>query len=51
MMSIISKYKVAYVMMHMKNNPETMQKNPIKSNSVNLVVDFFKKIKKLNLII
>ena len=31
-------------MMHMKNNPETMQ-NPIKSNSINLVVDFFKKIK------
>lgn len=43
MMSVISKYKVAYIMMHMKNNPETMQKNPIKSNSINLVVDFFKK--------
>ncbi len=43
MMNVISKHKVAYVMMHMKNNPETMQKYPIKSNSINLVLDFFKK--------
>ena len=43
MMNVISKYKVTYIMMHMKNNPETMQKNPIKSNSINLVIDFFKK--------
>ena len=32
-------------MMHMKNNPETMQKYPIKSNSINVVLDFLKKIK------
>ena len=43
MMNVISKYKVAYIMMHMKNNPETMQKYPIKSNSINVVLDFFKK--------
>ena len=43
MMNVISKYKVAYIMMHMKNNPETMQKYPIKSNSINLILDFFKK--------
>ena len=43
MMDVIAKYKVAYIMMHMKNKPETMQEYPIKSNSIKLVLDFFKK--------
>ena len=43
MMNVVSKHKVAYIMMHMENNPETMQKHPIKSDSINIVLDFFKK--------
>tara|TARA_B100000902_G_scaffold149523_1_gene146056 strand:+ start:9280 stop:10101 length:822 start_codon:yes stop_codon:yes gene_type:complete len=48
MFSIIAKYKVPYIMMHMKGNPKNMQDNPSYINVVKEINYFFEeRIKKL----
>jgi dihydropteroate synthase len=42
MMDLIIKNNIAYVLMHMKGNPQTMQKNPTYINVVNEINSFFK---------
>jgi dihydropteroate synthase len=41
MFKIISKYKVPYIMMHIKGKPHTMQLNPIYKNVIIEVLNFF----------
>lgn len=49
MFSIIAKYKVPYIIMHMSGTPKTMQKNPIYKNVVEEIINYFqKKIETLN---
>lgn len=42
MTDLIIKNNIAYVLMHMKGNPQTMQKNPTYINVVNEINSFFK---------
>lgn len=51
MYETIAELNVPYVMMHMKGNPQNMQKNPQYENVVKEVIDYFsKKVEKLKLI-
>lgn len=48
MFEVIAKYKVPYIIMHIKGNPETMQQNPTYENVVEEVGEFLEgQIKKL----
>ena len=53
MFNIIAKHNIPYIIMHMQNTPQDMQKNPRYSNVVNEVLFFFeekiKKLKSLNI--
>ena len=42
MFSIIAKYQVTYILMHMQNIPKNMQNNPIYDNVVKEIIEFFK---------
>tara|TARA_B100000700_G_C15009993_1_gene840418 strand:- start:341 stop:1165 length:825 start_codon:yes stop_codon:yes gene_type:complete len=49
MFNIIAKYKVPYIIMHMKGTPKNMQKNPTYQNVVDEIINYFqKKIRDLN---
>ena len=49
MFNIIAKYKIPYIIMHMKGIPKNMQKNPTYNNVVDEIIIYFqKKIRKLN---
>tara|TARA_B100000963_G_scaffold82604_1_gene70393 strand:+ start:17297 stop:18067 length:771 start_codon:yes stop_codon:yes gene_type:complete len=49
MFSILSKYDIPYIMMHMKGKPDVMQKNPEYDNVTGEIIDFLsKKIKYAN---
>ena len=49
MFSIIAKYQVTYILMHMQNIPKNMQNNPIYDNVVKEIIEFFnQKINILN---
>ena len=49
MFSIIAKYQVTYILMHMQNIPKNMQNNPIYDNVVKEIIEFFnEKINVLN---
>ena len=49
MFSILSKYDIPYVIMHMKGKPEEMQKKPEYNNATREIIDFLsKKIKHAN---
>ena len=49
MFSILSKYDVPYVIMHMKGKPDVMQKKPHYNNVTKEIIDFLsKKIKHAN---
>lgn len=41
MLNIIAEYKVPYIIMHMQGNPGNMQNNPVYSDVVNELVQFF----------
>lgn len=43
MLKIIAKYKAGVVIMHMKGNPTTMQKNPIYKSLIDEIIDFLDK--------
>ncbi len=42
MYKVVSKYKLPYIMMHMKGTPQTMQENPEYNNITDDVLNFFK---------
>ena len=47
MLKVISNFKCPYIMMHMKGNPETMQKNPNYDNPTKEIINYLaKRIKK-----
>ena len=49
MFSILSKYDIPYIMMHMKGKPDVMQKKPEYNNATREIIDFLsKKIKHAN---
>ena len=49
MFKTMSEIKIPYILMHMKGNPQTMQKEAIEENVVEIVKSFFKtKVKELN---
>ena len=41
MFSVIAKYKVPYIIMHMKGTPKNMQEKPIYKNVVKEIKDYF----------
>ena len=43
MIDVILKYKVPYVLMHMKGNPRTMQNQPHYENLIKEILDFLLK--------
>lgn len=43
MLNLVADYKVPYIMMHMKGNPQTMQKNPKYENVVQEINQFFER--------
>ena len=43
MLEIIKKYKIPYVLMHMKGTPKTMQRNPNYTNLINDIIRFLSK--------
>ena len=58
MFSVIAKYNVPYIIMHMQNSPKNMQKNPVYQNVVEDILSYFenkikilKKLEIKNLII
>ena len=48
MIDVILKYKVPYVLMHMKGNPRTMQNQPHYENLIKEILDFF--VKKIDIL-
>lgn len=48
MIDVILKYKVPYVLMHMKGNPKTMQNRPHYKNLIKDILDFF--VKKIDIL-
>ena len=49
MFKTIARINVPYVLMHIKGTPETMQKNPVKNNITEIVLNYFiNKINELN---
>jgi len=49
LLEIVKQYKAKYILMHMQNNPKSMQDNPTYSNVIIEIEEFFKdRIKKLN---
>ena len=42
MFETVARYKVWYVLMHIKGTPESMQHNPVNKGIVTIVKDFFK---------
>ena len=48
MIDVILKYKVPYVLMHMKGNPRTMQNQPHYENLIKNILDFF--VKKIDIL-
>jgi dihydropteroate synthase len=54
MFETVSRFRTPYIMMHMQGTPQTMQQNPVYTNVVKEVQDFFisklKKIKQYNII-
>ena len=48
MIDVILKYKVPYVLMHMKGNPKTMQNQPHYDNLIKEILDFF--VKKIDIL-
>ena len=48
MIDVILKYKVPYVLMHMKGNPRTMQNQPHYENLIKDILDFF--VKKIDIL-
>lgn len=53
MFSVIAKYNVPYIIMHMQNSPKNMQKNPVYHNVVEDILSYFenkiKILKKLDI--
>ena len=41
MFSVIAKYNVPYIIMHMQNTPKNMQKNPVYHNVVDDILSYF----------